>query len=61
MNKELANEQLRDIEEIRSYVNRSTQSCDFHRHGVTSKLLRLRETIQKAKREAEAVFREAYT
>ena len=61
MNKELAKEQLRDLEEIRSYVNMASQSCKFHRPGVTTKLLKLRETVQKAKQEAESVYRESYS
>ena len=59
MNKELAKEQLKDIDEIRGYVNMSTQSCKFHRPGVTTKLLKLRETLKRAKQEAETVFRES--
>lgn len=60
MNKKLANEQLNDLEEIRKYVTISTQSCDFHRSGVTNRLLKLRDTLQKARKEAEAVYRESF-
>lgn len=59
MNKELAIEELKDLEQIRSYVNMSTQSCKFHKPGVTNKLLKLRETLKRAKQEAESLFREA--
>lgn len=61
MNRELAKEGLKDLEEIRSFVNMSTQSCKFHRPGVTEKLLKLRESLKRAKMEAESVYRESNT
>ena len=59
MNKELAKEQLKDLDQIRSYVNMASQSCKFHRPGVTTRLLKLRETLKRANQEAESVYRES--
>ena len=59
MNRELANEELKDVEQIRSFVNMSTQSCKFHRPEVTTRLLKLRKTLKRARQEAETVFRES--
>ena len=61
MNRELAKEQLKDLEQIRSFVNMASQSCKFHRPGVTEKLLKLRETLKRAKMEAEQVYRESHS
>ena len=61
MNRKLAAEQLQSVEEIRNYVIMGTQSCNFHKPGVTDKLLKLRETLHKAKKEAESVYRETYS
>ena len=61
MNRKLAAEQLKDLEEIRSFLNRGSQSCKFHRPGVTEKLLKLRNTLKRAKMEAEQVYRESHS
>ena len=59
MNKSLINESRKDLDTIREYLQITTQSTGMHTPYVTTRLLKLRDTLQKAKKEAELIYREA--